>query len=184
MDFPNLETERLVLNQFHLSDAERLSELLNISDVSIFTTNIPFPYSLEDANTFINLSQEEFLQNKSIIFAIREKESNLLVGGIGIQIKSNHKRGVLGYWIAKDYWGRGFATESLERVLEFAFNDLNLNKLEAVHVSENLASGKVMGKVGMVKEGELKQHFFKNNKFWDVASFGICKDDYLKKNQA
>ena len=184
VDFPNLETERLFLNEFRLSDAQRLSELLNFQDVSMYTQNIPYPYSLEDANRFINISQNGFLEKKSLSFAIREKESNLLVGGMAIKLKLKHKRGVLGYWIAKDYWGRGLATESLEKVLEFAFNDLNLNKLEAVHVSENLASGKVMRKVGMVKEGEFKQHFYNNNKFWDVVTMGICRDEYLKKNQA
>jgi len=151
--------------------------------MSKFAVNIPFPYSLENASTFIDSCREQFLSKKSITFAIREKSSQLLVGCIDVQIKANHKRGIFGYWIAKDYWGRGFATESLERLLEFAFNDLNLNKLEARYFADNPASGKVMHKVGMVKEGDFKQHYFKNNKFWDVVTMGICRDDYIK-NQA
>ncbi|MBT5346907.1 GNAT family N-acetyltransferase [bacterium] len=183
MDFPNLETLKLVLNQFDSSDAEKIATYLNDVDMSKFVSNIPFPYSLENASTFIDSCREQFLIKKSITFAIREKSSQILVGSIAIQIKARHKRGVLGFWIAKDYWRRGFATESLEKVLEFAFDDLKLNKLEAVHHTENLASGKLMRKVGMVKEGELKQHYFKNDKFWDVVTMGICRDDYIK-NQA
>ena len=64
----------------------------------------------------------------------------------------------MGYWIAEKFWNQGLATEAVKALLKYGLNNLQLNKILATHLAENLSSGKVMIKNKMIKEGELKEH--------------------------
>ena len=96
------------------------------------------------------------------------------------QKKFNHAE--LGYWIGKESWRNGYATEAAKALLEYGFNKHGLHRIFARHLKKNPASGKVMQKLGMQQEGLFRDHSFKEDKYEDVVFNGILKDEWNKTN--
>ena len=87
-------------------------------------------------------------------------------------------RAALGYWLAEPFWNNGFVTEAVGRLLAFGFQELKLNKIYATHLLHNPASGRVMIKNGMVKEGELIDHMKKGDEYMSVAQYRLTRKEY------
>ena len=90
-------------------------------------------------------------------------------------------RAELGYWIGKPYWGQGYCTEAARATLDFGFEQLGLNRIFAHHFARNPASGRVMQKIGMTREGRLRQHVKKWDAFEDLELYGILKDHWAAR---
>lgn len=175
-DFPILHTERLILNQPQEADIDDLILLLNqTTEFFENTLTFPYPYKKENAEFWIKMSENGFENKDAFVFAIRDKKNFKIIGGIGLHGILIHQKAEIGYWIAKDFWAKGIATEALKAVIDFGFNDLNLNKLYATHYPHNPASGKVMQKCGMVYEARLNQEYCKNGNFLDVIRYCILR---------
>ena len=175
---PHLETERLLLNQPEVSDLDDLVFLLNQSkDFSNNTLNLPYPYTKDSGEFWLNLAKNGLKNKDTYIFAIRDKNSKKIIGGIGLHLDSKHLKSEVGYWIGKDFWGQGLVTEALKKIIEFGFKDLQLNKIYATHFPHNPASGKIMLKANMRMEGILSKEFIKNGQPIDVIRYAILKED-------
>jgi RimJ/RimL family protein N-acetyltransferase len=131
---------------------------------------IPNPYKIEDALKFINEGHKSFRSKKGFIFGIdfrtgdkvSSSTSSPFVGIISIEnIDKINRNAEVGYWIGKEYWNRGIATESLTLVIDYAFNKLDLHKLYASVFVQNAASIHVLEKCSLRKEGELYQQKWK-----------------------
>jgi ribosomal-protein-alanine N-acetyltransferase len=119
-----------------------------------------------------------------IIYAITLKETGELIGAVGLVVTKRFNHAELGYWIDKDQWRKGYATEAARALLEYGFNKHGFHKIFAEHITKNPASGKVMKKLRMKKEGLLKDHVLKSNKYEDIIMYGILKEDWNKNKQA
>jgi RimJ/RimL family protein N-acetyltransferase len=86
----------------------------------------------------------------------------------------------MGFWIGVPSWGRGYATEVARRVVGYAFEELKLNRVYAHHMVRNPASGRVLEKVGMRREGLLRQRVRKWGVFEDVVLLAILHDDWAQ----
>lgn len=84
----------------------------------------------------------------------------------------------MGYWLAKEFWNRGYISEALPEILKFGFENFELHKIYATHYPHNPASGKVMEKCGMKKEAVLKDEILKKGKFKDLIRYFILKEDF------
>ncbi len=115
-----------------------------------------------------------FIRGNAVTFAIRLKDGTL-IGCVSLGVSKKDERAELGYWIGQDYWNKGYATEASFACIEFGFNHFNLNKISCRHLGINPSSGRVMEKLGMTKEGYLKQHFKKNGIFHDVVEYGLLR---------
>ena len=180
--FPEIETKRLLLRKLSFKDIPKIIEYAGNKKVSETTLNIPHPYEEEDAIYWLNSSNIGFKEKKQFTFGIRTKIKDEFIGGIGLKININFQRGVLGYWIAEPFWNEGYATESVGGILKFGFNEIRLNKIYATHLIENPASGRVMIKNGMIKEGELKDHTKKGDSFRSLIQYRLTKIEFEKKN--
>ncbi|MEO6695179.1 MAG: GNAT family N-acetyltransferase [Ignavibacteria bacterium] len=138
---------------------DSLVKLLNNKNVEKWLLQVPYPYSYEDADFWLNKSVND---SDSFSFAI--ENNGLHVGGIGLHKKYDHSAEV-GYWIGEEYWGKGFGTEALEKILDVAFNELNLVRVHAHVFDGNIASEKILIKCGFEYEGFLKKVHKKNNDF-------------------
>lgn len=172
-----LETDRLILRPFTLDDATRVQELAGNKDVAKTTLGIPHPYSLEAAKSWIK-NHPRMIRNGTYPFAIVLKTESVIVGTMTIRVNEAHKKGELAYWVGKEYWGNGYATEAAKEIVRHSFEDLNLNRVWAMAMSKNPASIKVMERVGMKKEGVLKQDIIKSGVFVDSDIYGLIKLDY------
>lgn len=179
MMLQSLDSERLRLRAFTKKDSPRVQELANNQELANFI-GLPHPYKLEYAEGWIDSMPALVEQETEFPFAITLKESDDLIGTITIRMDKMNKRGELGYWMGREYWGRGYATEAVKRLLPFGFEDLNLNKMWASAISRNPSSQSVLLKSGLQKEGTLRQHNYLLDNFEDVEVFGLIKMDYEK----
>ncbi len=177
-EFPKIETERLILRLFETSDAGRVRELAGDKEIADTTTNIPHPYEKGMAEEWISTSRIKFESGECVHFAIILKATQELIGAIGLVIDKGFNKGELGYWIGREYWNRGYCTEAARAVLEYGFNQLLLHKITSSHFVRNPSSGKVMRKIGMKKEGFLKKHVLKNNKYEDLLVYGVLRNEW------
>jgi ribosomal-protein-alanine N-acetyltransferase len=179
VDFPRIRTSHLLLRAFALADVPRLVTLAGNYEVAKNTLNIPHPYSEEDARRWVQLTQENYEQQTGYAFAIELLSSSEFVGGIGLNIERRFDRAEAGYWLGQPYWGQGLASEALAAVLHFGFEELRLNKIYATHIAENPASGRVMLKNGMVKEGA--QHTKRDGRYYDLWQYRLTRSEYAAR---
>ena len=176
--FPSLDTPRLLLRAFTPADVPTLIELAGNYEVARNTLNIPHPYREEDARNWIQITQENYQQQTGYAFALALKATGELVGGIGLTLARRFDRAEAGYWLGQPYWGRGLATEALSALLRFGFAELGLHKIYATHMAENPASGRVMQKNAMIKEGELAQHAKRDGQHHDLWQYRLLRAEW------
>lgn len=178
--YPEIHCDRLLLRAFSIEDAPRVQKLAGAFEIAEMTLNIPHPYLDGMAESWIKDHQKDFELGASLVFAVVEKANKILVGAIGLTLTPRFNRAELGYWIGMPYWGLGYATEAAHAVLRYGFEKMKLNKIYASHMTRNPASGRVMQKIGMEKEGVLKQHALKWDHFVDMATYGILASTWDK----
>lgn len=117
------------------------------------TRNIEHPYEDGMAEAWINSCQEKAAAGELINFAVTSLGDGSFFGVIGLHPDEDGKQGELGYWIGKPFWNCGYATEALAGVIDYAFRDLQFDRIYAAHFTRNPSSGRVMQKAGMIHEG-------------------------------
>ena len=179
-----LQSKRLNLSIPTPADIPAIIEYAGHEKVAATTQNMPHPYAEKDAIFWLNMAKEGLETQTNYIFGIRLKEGNEFIGGIGIVVNQASNRGEMGYWIGVPFWNKGYATEATKLVLQFGFEQLKLNKIFAVHLIGNESSGKVMTKNGMIKEGELKEHYKKGEEYRSVLQYRLTKGCLLYTSDA
>ncbi|WP_350301377.1 GNAT family N-acetyltransferase [Peribacillus frigoritolerans] len=168
-----ITTKRLVLRLFQISDAVAVTKLCNNYNIYKNTLYLPYPYTIDDALSWIEHHLNNFNANKSYEFAITDKESGELYGAIALSNNHKFNHGEIAYWIGEKFWGNGYATEAAQAILHFAFEEKQYHKVFARYFNSNPASGRVMQKLGMKKEGVLIDHVRKEDRFEDLVCYGI-----------
>ena len=140
-----IRTERLLIKTPEIDDKFELTQLINDKDVIKWLSEITFPYTLCHAEEFIERSRERVLKQESYNFMIFQDKK--MIGGVGLS-EFNNKSCQVGYWLGKKYWGNGFATEALKSILDFGFDQLNLEKIYAAYKIGNEGSIRVLTKCG------------------------------------
>ncbi len=121
-----LQTERLLLRSFELSDAPRVKELAGDKAIADTTLNIPHPYEDGMAEEWISTHQPKFEAGEAVNYAIILKSTQELIGAISLAINKGFNRAELGFWIGKEYWNKGYCTEAAKAMVECGFNKLDL----------------------------------------------------------
>jgi RimJ/RimL family protein N-acetyltransferase len=175
---PMLETSRLILRPFAITDAPVVQRLAGVREVAKTTLSLPFPYEDGMAEAWISRHMEGYAKGQFTTFAVVQRDDNAMCGGMGLVLEAEHNRAEMGYWFGVPYWGRGYATEAGHAVLRYGFETLGLNRIFAMHFKQNPASGRVMQKLGMNYEGSQRQHIFKWGEYIDVELYGILESDW------
>jgi ribosomal-protein-alanine N-acetyltransferase len=178
---PTLETSRLILRPFALSDAAEVQKLASDFAIADTTAAIPHPYPDGAAASWIASTESLWLAKQSLALAIRRKEDGILVGAISLFDILGEYRAELGYWVGEPFWGNGYASEAGQAVLAFGFTGLKLKRIHAEHLARNPASGRVMEKLGFTQEGVLRQHAIKWGKLEDKICRGILLEEWQKQ---
>jgi RimJ/RimL family protein N-acetyltransferase len=177
-EIPTLKTARLILRPFTVEDAPVVQALAGEWEIAATTATIPHPYEDGMAEAWIGTHQEAFERGEAVTFAVIRRTDDLLVGAIGLEVNKTQYMAELGYWIGKPYWNQGYGTEGAQEVVRYAFEVLGLNRVQARHMTKNLASGRVMQKIGMTSEGTSRQSIFRWGQFEDAAIYAILRDEY------
>ena len=140
---PVLETKRLALRAPRLEDAKAVAALANDRRIAENTAHIPHPYKLSDAQGFIKAVNKV---EGEAVFLVTLRETKRVIGASGISMQDDTPE--LGYWLGVQHWGKGYATEALHAVIDYAFTDLEHEALQSGARVTNPASRRVLEKCG------------------------------------
>jgi len=130
----------------------------------------PSPYTIEDAQAWVKMFED---QQPVVNFAI--SINGEVVGGIRLNMRADiyRKTPLLGYWLSESYWGNGIMPEAVKLITNYAFNQLDAICIQALALSSNPASMRVLEKAGYQKQGILKKSVVKHEQILDEHVFGI-----------
>ncbi len=175
---PSLKTRRLILRAWRTKDVPALQRLAARREIADTTISVPHPYSERDAREFISRSRGHWNLGREAAFAIVTRKDNQVVGSVGLRdIDREHSHAEMGAWIGVEFWGLGYATEASRAVLRFGFEALKLHRIHAHYMLRNPASGRVLEKIGMKREGILREAVRKWGIFEDVAVLAFLRRD-------
>jgi [ribosomal protein S5]-alanine N-acetyltransferase len=162
LSFPCLSGKLINLREITTDDTTTIVNLIEY-EIAKYLYEVPYPYRINDALNFVKSSYNDFKLRKAITFGIEYKnilESKLpLVGTIGIKdIDYVNKKANIGYWIGKQYQGKGIATESIKLVVNYAFDVLKLKEISAYVFHDNNPSIRVLEKNGFVKTSDVNEY--------------------------
>lgn len=180
-----LETERLLLRKFEISDAKELYENWT-SDYNINTyLGWSSHKSIEETEDKIRRWVNDYKNENVYKWVIIEKNTGIPIGSIGAEsVSRKHQNCDLGYSIGSKWWNKGYMSEALKRVIDFLLNEEEMILIETKYNSRNAASGRVMEKVGMKKDATLRSRRIDENtgELSDLIIYSIMKEDFFKIN--
>ena len=158
-EFPQLETERLILRELVDSDSRALFR--NYSDEDIAKNFLDGPLTdIEQAVQFIDAFRAEFRQGEAITWAVSLKGADEFVGTCSYMMEAN-SCAEIGYDLSKAHWGKGLMSEALRSIIEYGFDELGLQRIKADTLSENSRSIRLLEGLGFQLDGvREKSHFF------------------------
>lgn len=174
--FPEIQTERLLLRMMTTNDAEEILYLRSNDDVMKYIDR-ERTKSIEDAKSFLDKIDASLNSNNGIMWGITLKENpGKLIGNIGYwRLIKEHYRAEVGYMLHPSFWKKGIMKEALLRVIDFAFDDMNLHSIEANINPGNTASAMLLESTGFIKEAYFKEDFFFNGAFHDTIIYSRLK---------
>lgn len=178
-----IETERLILRRFELSDGEAMyKNWASDSEVTKFLTWPPHS-SVEVTKDILKSWYDSYKNKNYYQWAIVLKDNGKEpIGSIGaVSQDENIDMVHIGYCMGKKWWKKGIMSEALSAVIDYFINNIAANRIESRHDPRNPNSGKVMMKCGLKYEGTMKKADRNNQGICDCSVYGLIADDYIKK---
>lgn len=175
---PRLTTLRLVLRAPCKGDVR---DLLRVTSDPLVSRYVLWNQQkkLGDARRFLQAILAENRSGSGMTFAIERREDGRFIGTIGFgEMNREHRFAECGYSLARDCWGRGYASEALSMLLHYGFETLRLNRIEGLCDVRNGASARVMEKCGMRREGVLRGRVLLKGEYADVWMYALLAKDW------
>ena len=180
---PVIETERLILRKMRLSDAADVYRYAQDREVARHVL-WEAHQSVWESRAYIRFLLYQYRNGEPGSWGIVLKETGRVVGTIGyMSYHADNATVEVGYSLAREQWGKGLMTEALDAVIGETFRVLKLHRIEAMHFTDNPASGRVMAKCGMQHEGHLRERVCCKGVFRDVEMWGILRKDWEKSHK-
>ena len=182
MNFPEFETRRLKLTMLSRHDVNSIYKLFSDESVIQYYDLEAF-ISESQALNLIDFFNTRFTDELGIRWGIRLKETDQLIGTCGFNSWSvPMKNAVLAYDLYPSFWGKGYTTEAVHRIVKAAFSGElvcgELNRIQADTVPGNTASESLLLKIGFKEEGLRRQSGYWKGQFHDLKCFGLIKSEY------
>jgi len=181
---PRLETERLILRRLTADDAEDIFAYASDPEVTRYLIWEPHQ-SLADSRAFIAAAVGRYEAGIVAPWGIELKREKKIIGTCDyISLSVGHERAEIGYALSRTYWGQGLMSEAVRKIIAFGFEVKGFNRIQAVCETTNIASARVMEKVGMSFEGILRQYLIQRKTPRDVKMYAILRQDWMKRESA
>lgn len=173
-----LETDRLVLRRTVKSDIDEFFFIQLNPNIRRYLGTNRLGDDLEKNRKYFD--EEKYNELNYYRWTIERKEDNKILGCIYLNIHDEKARTAgIDYWIREDAWGNGYTTEASRKILNFAFDTLNINRIESCGRKDNPGTYKVMEKIGLKYEGERKEGiFYYYGGLENLVLYGITKEEY------
>jgi ribosomal-protein-alanine N-acetyltransferase len=176
LNFPQVETARLRLRVPVMDDAEALSSIWSDPEVTKFIPLIMFR-TIDELKEFIPLARQRWEERGFGLFAVTDKENDETIGYCGLQFLNGSQDVEIFYGFSRESWDRGFATEAAGAVMRFAFEKMELASITGVTQPENIASQKVLEKIGLEKNPETRTFYETECAFFTGSRENFSPDD-------
>lgn len=174
-----ITTNRLILRELVDHDAEALATRAGDRRVARHLIQVPSPYPVSLARRWIASRIEWWTTARGVTLAVALPSApDILIGTVSLRAFHRDRRAELGYWIAADEWGHGYAAEAARAIVDLGFMQLDLARIYAVVIAGNTASCRVLDKLGFVLEGVQRQHLWKAKRLHDVLMYGLLRDEW------
>lgn len=167
------------MRSWTLKDAPTLYKLTddNRNILKIWLTWVPDIKGVEDIEKFIKRCRKGYQKGTSLETGLWHKGK--LIGCIGFnRIYKQSKKATIGYWLSKDYQGKGVMTESVKALIKYGFGKLNLNRIDLKAGEKNTKSRAIPERLGFKKEGTLREDQFVDNRFINQVIYSVLKKDW------
>lgn len=182
MNFPQLETKRLILRAFEETDAIHIFNTYSLDEVTKYY-DLETMKDISEAKVILNIFRSRFQERKGLRWAIQLKENGEYIGDGGFNFwDKNNSKSDIGYALMSKYWGKGLATEAVAAMLRFGFsekNEIKLHRIEATTDPKNVKSRKLLIKLGFKEEGILRENCFEKGKFVDTVMHAILRREFF-----
>jgi RimJ/RimL family protein N-acetyltransferase len=175
----HIVTERLVLRDYEANDWPAVLAYQNDKRYFRF---YPWAERTEaEVRAFVQifLDWQAEQPRRKFQFAITLPSDGRLIGSCGIRRKNeNDWEADIGYELAPQYWGQGFATEAAAAIVRFGFRELDLHRISSWCIAENITSARVLERLGMRLEGQLRENDYFKGRWWDVLLYGLLENEW------
>src|SRR5690606_27307277 len=171
--------DRIALREYRISDLDSISQWVNDPEITNTLSDVfLYPHSRNESETYLNVIMEGKSSTKS--FVIAEKDSLEYIGQIDLfNLDWKNRFAVMAIVIGKkEYLGKGYGSEAIRVLQKFAFEELNLNRIELDVYDYNARAYKCYLKCGFKEEGRMRQKLFKNGRYRDVIRMAILKEEF------
>jgi [ribosomal protein S5]-alanine N-acetyltransferase len=179
-----LETQRLILREFRQTDWQAVYEYRSDPEVARY---MDFrPNTEQESKIFISvaLANQKAQPRQSFNFALEKRTDNRLIGSCMLRITGiENKEGDIGYILNRRYWNQGYITEAAARVISFGFEQLGLHRIYSTCYPANIASYRVMEKIGMQREGCLREVRFIKDTWCDSLLYSILEQEWRQQKK-
>ena len=174
---PRLETQRLLLRKVEMRDAADLYAFGRDREVARYVLWEAYRNEA-DARAYIRYLHRQYRSGLPGSWGIVYKPHSKMIGTIGFMWwNEDHSSAEIGYSLAREYWNQGIMSEALKEILRYGLSVMGLHRIEAQHESENPASGRVMEKAGMRKEGTLRGRLYNKGRYVDMELYAIVNNE-------
>ena len=179
--FPKIETKNLILESFTIQDAEELFKIRSDDRVTKYLDRDNHK-TVQESKTMIQMMIQSYKDKGGINWIIRKKASFEVAGYIGFwNLIRENVRAEIGYVLKPEYWGKGYMSEALLKVLEYGFNEFKLHSILANVNPQNKRSIKILEKFGFKKEAHFREDFLYNGKYLDSEIYCLLETDFSQK---
>lgn len=177
-DFPIIETERLVLRKPTYDDVQQLFDMSQDEDVMLYYGKEPY-VKLDQATKEIDWFLKIWKEGTGTRWIISLKDGEDFIGEIGFyEYEKKHKKAEIGYKLAKEYWRKGYMSEALEAMLGYMYDNLDINRVQALVDPRNPPSYLLLEKYGFKQEGTLRDYEFERGGYVDLIMLSILRKEW------
>ena len=158
-----------------MEDKDGLKAVCNAVDRKYLSDRLPYPYSDEDAEWWINMVSEN--DGRTGVWRLIFVDGKL-AGNISVEQGHSvyNKDSEIGYFLLTDYWSKGIMTQAVKEICRIAFEKLDIIRITGVYYEPNAASGRVLEKAGFEYEGTRKKGVAKGDRIYDLCMTGLLKE--------
>lgn len=180
--FPQLETERLILREYRLDEADKLALFRIFSDNRVTRYyNLKTFTTQDEAWQLLQKRHDRFWQGRGVRWAITQKDRDEIIGSCGFNsLNFKTKVGELGYELARPFWQQGIMTEAVSAAISYSLANLPLQRIEAWIMPQNRASANLLLKLGFQSEGVLERKGYWDGRFHDLELFSLLAEQWEK----
>lgn len=183
--FPILTSERLILDELKNSDRDDIFAIFSNPEV-IAHYDVELFKDISEADNLIKYFRSRYNANNGVRWAVRKQGAEDLIGSVGFTAWNEYDySAIIGYDLHPNHWGKGYASEAVNCILQYAFGErfpFKVNRIESIIMPSNLPSIAVSEKAGFKLEGTLREKVFLNGQFIDMQLYSLLRREWEEDN--